>query len=109
VEAVSTASQGRSREYVVREELRRKGWHFIMRAAASKGPADLAMAHWLHGLALIQVGTASKTLGPEQRERLVTASEMCRALPVLATRENGRTSYQIVTRDKPSTWEEFKP
>ena len=106
---MSTASQGRSREYVVREELRGRGWHFIMRAAASKGPADLAMAHWLHGLALIQVGTASKTLGPADRERFVTAAEICRALPILATRNNGLTRYQLVTRDKPSTWEDYRP
>lgn len=86
------------------------GWHFIMRAAASKGPADIAMAHPEHGLALVQVGTeVSKSLGPADRERLVKAAELSSALPVLATVNRGVIRYRIVTRDQPRHWEEFDP
>lgn len=104
---MSTAEQGRRREHVVRDELIERGWTFIMRAAASKGPADLAMAHPEHGLALVQVGTEGKTLGPADRERFVSAAEMCGALAVLATRApREATRFRLVTRDRPSTWQE---
>jgi hypothetical protein len=41
-----------------------------MRAAGSKGPADLAMLHPLHGLAWVQVGPATKALSPADRDHL---------------------------------------
>lgn len=107
---MSTASQGRAREYVVRDELVAQGWVFIMRAAASKGAADLLMASEEYGAALIQVGTPSKTLGPADRLRLVTAADLCRALPLLAIKApRSKTRYWHVTHGTPSTWHEWKP
>lgn len=105
---MSTATDGRRREYKVRDDLILQGWEFIARAAASKGPADLVMAHLEHGVALVQVGSRSKTLGPADRERLCHASELCSALPLLAIvvpREPIR--YVVVTRDVPSKWPEW--
>ena len=105
---MSTATTGRRREYVVRDAMIRDGWEFIARAAASKGPADLVMAHLEHGVALVQVGSQSKALGPADRERLCYAAELCSALPLLAIvvpRQPIR--YWVVTRDKPATWPEW--
>ena len=108
---MSTASNGRAREHRVRKHLEARGWLAIMRAAASKGAADLLLAHPDHGAALVQVGTArSKTLGPADRDRFVTAAEMCGALPILATSGPGvPTRFWTVTRDAASTWTEFQP
>ena len=106
---MSTATSGRAREYKVRDHLISMGWSFIMRAAASKGPADLALAHPEHGLALVQVGTTSKSLGPADRQRFVTAAHLCSALPILATVNRGHINYQIVTQEQPRHWETFNP
>lgn len=102
---MSTASSGRAREYRVRDEMIADGWHFIMRAAASKGPADLAMAHPEHGLALVQVGSKSKTLGPADRERLCNAADLCSAIPLLAViRPREKTRTWVVDRGLPGGW-----
>ena len=108
---MSTATSGRAREHRVRDHLVTRGWVPIMRAAASKGAADLLMAHAIHGPALIQVGTAaSKRLGPADRERLVNAAELCSALPLLAACAPGvRPRFYLVTRDIPSRWDEYLP
>jgi len=107
---MSTASIGRAYEYKVRKDMQDHGWVPIMRAAASKGPADLILAHPFHGVALVQVGSKSKTLGPDDRARLVTAAHLCSALALLAVvvpREPIR--YWQVTRDVPSAWTEWSP
>lgn len=102
---MSTASDGARRERRVRDEMIEAGWSFIMRAAASKGPADLAMAHPEHGLALVQVGSKSKTLGPADRERLCDAADLCSALPLLAiVKHRESTQTHIVDRGKPAGW-----
>lgn len=106
---MSTATDGRRREHKVRDDLARHGWLPIMRAAASKGPADLLLAHRDHGAALVQVGSRTKTLGPADRERFVTAAEMCGALALLAIvipRQGIR--YWHVTRGLPRTWAEWE-
>ena len=106
---MSTATAGRAREYRVRDHLEANGWVAIMRAAASKGPADLLLAHPDHGAALVQVGTASKRLGPTDRARFVTAADMCGALALLAVCTPGRRPrYFLVTLDKPATWDEWE-
>jgi hypothetical protein len=79
-----TAGQGRRREWHVRDHLIRQGWELISRSAGSRGPADLVMAHADHGIALIQVGTRSKHLGPAERERLLHAAWLCSGLPIVA-------------------------
>lgn len=86
----------------------RSGWLPLFRAAGSKGPADIGMMHPTHGLALVQVGSRSKTLGPADRERLCYAADLCSALPLLAIvipREPIR--YFVVTRETASKWEEW--
>lgn len=106
---MSTATSGRAREYLVRDEMIVAGWTFVMRSAGSKGPADIAMAHPEHGLALVQIGTASKALSPSARAMLCHVANLCGALPILATRHKGETSYKLVTNDRPSTWEDWTP
>lgn len=78
---MSTATSGRAREYKVRDHMIDRGWEPIFRAAASKGPADIGMAHEDHGLVLVQVGTGNKKLGPDARARLLRAAWLCSALP----------------------------
>ena len=107
---MSTAQTGARRERQVRDAMIKDGWVFIMRAAASKGPADLVMAHPFHGVALVQVGSKSKTLGPMDRRRLCGAARLCSALAVLAVvipREPIR--YWAVTDQTPSRWTEWSP
>ena len=105
---MSNASRGRSSEYRVAAEFISHGWSLIMRAAASKGPADLALAHPDHGLALVQVGRRSKQLSPADRERLCRAAELCGALPLLA-QHIPRQPIVIhhVNRDPASRWGRF--
>lgn len=106
---MSTATAGRAREHRVRDQLTAHGWAHIMRAAASKGPADLLVAHPVHGAALIQVGTTAKTFGPGDRLRFVAAAELCGALAVLA--QTGRTGirYRLVTKGPRATWCDWTP
>lgn len=106
---MSTATSGRAREHRTRDRLAKSGWVPVMRAAASKGPGDLLMGHPIHGGALIQVGTESKRLGPDDRERFVAAAELISALPLLASWSRTGVRYWLVTRDIPSTWQEWKP
>lgn len=111
---MSTASQGRDREHKVRDHLNACGYPPIMRAAASKGAADLLHGHPLVGAVLVQVGTGNKTLGPDDRHRFCEAAELCHALPILATVvaapfKPTDITYWRVTRDVPSTWEQWIP
>lgn len=107
---MSTASDGARRERKVRDELIARGWEPIFRAAASKGPADIGLAHPDHGLALIHVGSRTKTLGPADRERLCHAAELCSALALLAiVTPRNPTRYWHVTRDTASRWPEWSP
>lgn len=106
---MSTATNGRAREHRISKLMQDHGWLQIMRAAGSKGPADLAMLHPLLGLAWVQVGTAaSKTLGPDARNRLVSIAEQTHALSLLATSGPGiPTRFYVVTRGTASTWTEW--
>ncbi len=105
---MSTASQGSARERKVRDDMVAHGWSFIMRAAASKGSADLLMAHPLHGAALVQVGTGNKTLGPVDRLRFVTDASLCGALPLLASAAYRRgITYWWVSLGPASGWDRW--
>ena len=106
---MSTATQGRAREYKVRDHMIGAGWELIARAAASKGPADIIMAHADHGVALVQVGTANKRLGPADRARLLHAAWLCSALPIVATVDRGTIRYALVHDGVPSDWEPWTP
>ena len=111
---MSTATSGRRKEYQVRDDMLPHGWEPIFRAAGSKGPADIGMAHELHGLALIQVGTRNKTLGPADRARLLRAAWLCSALPILAQviPTPGKATeirYWHVTPDTARHWQEWHP
>ncbi len=105
---MSTATRGRRYEYIARDHLIAHGWTHIMRAAASKGPGDLLMAHPQHGGALIQVGATSKRLGPADRERLCDAADLISALPLLFTITRGHIDIRVVDRGKPAGWERFE-
>lgn len=106
---MSTATNGRAREHRISKLMVKHGWLQVMRAAGSKGPADLAMLHPFLGLAWVQVGTAaSKSLGPDARNRLVAIAEQTHALPLLATSGPGiPTRFWVVSRGTQSTWTEF--
>ena len=111
---MSTAKSGRAREYRVRDDLIAHGHDFIMRAAASKGPGDLLHGHPLYGATLVQVGTANKQLGPDDRNRFCAAADLIHGLPILATviatpGKRTEITYWHVTRDAPSTWERWTP
>ena len=106
---MSTASQGRAREYKVRDAMIEHGWEPIMRAAASKGPADLLLAHEEYGAALVQVGTGNKDLGPADRARFLRAAYLCSALPVVARVDRGIIRYALVHDGFPSDWEPWEP
>lgn len=107
---MSTATSGRAREYRVRDHLTRRGWRLVMRAAGSKGSADLAMVHPTHGLALIQVGTATKRLGPADRARFLVDATDCGALALVATVIPGvGVTYHEASLGTPSTWARWTP
>ena len=111
---MSTATSGRAREYRVRDHLESLGYPFVMRAAASKGAADLLHGHPLVGAVLVQVGTSNKTLNQEGRDRFCEAADLCHALPVLATviatpGKRTEITFWRVTRDVPSTWRSWTP
>lgn len=111
---MSTATSGRAREYLVRDRLTAAGYPAVMRAAASKGAADLLHGHPLVGAVLVQVGTGGKSLNQEARDRFCEAADLCHALPILAQviqQRGRRTEYRYwhVTRDVPSTWNEWTP
>ena len=101
---MSNATAGRAREYKVRDHLIDLGWVYIMRAAASKGPADLLMGHETHGAALIQVGTRSKHLGPDDRAKFLRAAHITGALPIEAIVHRGRITYRLVHDTTPRHW-----
>jgi hypothetical protein len=107
---MSNYSDGRAREYKVRDKLIEAGWEFIVRASSSKGAADLVMGHEQHGGALIQVGSKSKTLGPAERARLLRAAWLMSALPILAVAiPRAPIRYWLVGAGTPSTWHEWTP
>lgn len=106
---MSTATSGRAREYRVRDHMIAAGWYLVARSAGSKGAADLVMVHPIHGLALVQVGTGSKTLGPADRARFVTLANACGALPLLAVCTPGKPArFWWVGLGTASTWTEWE-
>lgn len=107
---MSTATQGRRKEYQVRDAMALAGWLPVMRAAASKGPGDLLMVHPDHGGALIQVGSRSKVITPASRELLVSVSEWAGLLPILAVVvPRVGITYWHVTRAPAGRWPAWKP
>jgi hypothetical protein len=111
---MSTATQGRAREHKVRDALNAAGYPWVMRAAASKGAADLLHGHPFVGAILVQVGTGNKRLNQEGRDRFCEVAALCHALPIVAqviAQRGHRTviRYWIVTRDEPHTWQEWTP
>lgn len=104
---MSSATSGRAREHRTRARMETHGWQQVVRAAGSKGSADLIMRHPIHGGAFIQVGTHNKRLGPAARTRLLDDAEAFHALPLLASWSHTGLRLWHVTRDTPSTWEEF--
>jgi hypothetical protein len=106
---MSTATSGRAREHKIRDLFIDAGWLLVARSAGSKGAADLVMVHPFHGLALVQVGTANKQLGPDDRARFVTLAEACGALALLVScAPRVAPVAWLVTRDVPSKWERWE-
>ncbi len=106
----NTARNGRAREHLVRRNLERHGWRQIVRAAASKGSCDLVMVHAVHGLALVQVGTGTKTLGPADRARFLADADDAGALALLATVLPGvGVRYRLVNAGTPRAWAAWDP
>ncbi len=104
------ATNGRAREYRVIRHLEQFGWRRVMRAAGSKGAADLLMCHAVHGAALVQVGTRSKALGPADRARFIADATDCGALALLATVVPGvGVQYHLVTGGTARTWQAWDP
>lgn len=107
---MSTATQGRSREYRVRDAMERVGWYRLNRSAGSKGVTDLVMFHPDHGQAFVQVGTANKQLGPYSRQALLYAADICYAAPVLAqVMPRAGIKFWRVAPGPASTWESWSP
>jgi hypothetical protein len=98
-------SNGKAREYRVRDALIADGWTLIAQTGGSKGAADLVMACPERGWLLVQVGSKTKALGPADRERLCDLADIGGALAVLAIviPRQGITYYEV-TRDVPSKW-----
>ena len=68
------------------------------------------MAHEDHGLALIQVGTENKKLGPAERDRLLRAAWLCSALPIVANViPRYGIDYWLVSEQTPSKWDRWMP
>lgn len=108
------AHAGRRREWLVRDALTAAGYPHVMKAGGSRGPADLLHGNPIVGAVLVQVGNGRKTLNQEGRDRFCEAADLCHALPILATviAQPGRRTvirYWRVTRDIPSTWNEWTP
>lgn len=111
---MSTATSGRAREHRVRDDLDGRGYPCVMRAAASKGAADLLHGNPIVGGVLVQVGTGNKRLNQQGRDRFCEAADLCHALPVLAqviAQRGHRTEirYWLVNRGEPKTWQEWTP
>ncbi len=107
---MSTAVNGRAREYLVRDHLARHGWRLVMRAAGSRGSADLLMCHATHGAALVQVGTAKKRLSPADRARFLADADDCGALALLAVVAHGiGVTYFQVNPATPRHWQRWQP
>lgn len=105
---MSTASTGRAREHRVRDILINHGWSLVARSAGSKGPADLVVVHPDHGLALVQVGTGNKTLGPADRTRFLDLADLCSALPLVALCvPRLPVKFLCVNEGPASTWEGY--
>lgn len=109
---MSAATNGRAREYRVRDELIGKGWLFVLRSAGSKGAIDLLFGTRKNRMPLaVQVGTAaSKRLGPKERDRFLNAAESIGARPIVALTTPGKpTRYLEVTDSTPANWPTFTP
>lgn len=107
---MSTATDGRRREHQVRDHLTTHGWRLLMRAAGSKGSADLAMVSAEHGLALVQVGSRSKRLDPADRARFLADADDAGALALLAVVVPRQPiTYWQVTSGSARTWHRWTP
>lgn len=101
-------SNGKAREYKVRDEMTDHGWSCVSQSGGSKGAVDLVMVHLEHGHAYVQVGSRTKTLGPADRERLCDLADIDGALPLLAIVTPRRpVTYWQVDRGMPKGWQRW--
>lgn len=107
---VNTARAGRAREHRVRDQLTAAGWLLVARSAGSRGPCDLVVVHPVHGIALVQVGTRNKAIGPEDRARFLHLADLCGALPLVAVCAPGRPArYWVLGPGPARTWPAYDP
>jgi hypothetical protein len=68
------------------------------------------MAHPIHGVSLVQVGTNNKSLGPADRARFCNLADLCSAIPLVAlvTPRVG-IAYYTANRGPASGWERWTP
>ena len=95
----SSYAKGRAFEYRIKKLYESAGW-FVVRAAGSKGVADLvAIAPGGTPVHFIQC-KAHGTLPGQERERLITVARTYNATPILASRDSrGRASLYVVRAD----------
>lgn len=89
---MSTASKGAAFERLCRKELEETGWH-VVRAAGSKGPADLWAVRRENGIArmiVVQVKASRRAIGPREWNSFCQFAEMIVATPVIADKLPGR-------------------
>ena len=100
---------GRDREYRVRDEMVRHGWHVVSQSGGSKGAVDIVLIHPEFGHAYVQVGSRTKTLGPDARTRLCDLADMGGALALLAVVvPRAPIAYWQVNRGTPKGWERWE-
>jgi hypothetical protein len=87
----------------------RTGWRQVMRAAGSKGSADLFMVHPEYGGALVQVGTESKSLGPGGRQRFLRDAADTGSLAIIAIATRRGITYHQCGIGSAGTWDEWSP
>ena len=105
---MNTAVQGRRIEYAIRDHLIANGY-VVMRAAASKGPADLVAFKPCQVL-LVSVKRTTPP-GPVERTALVGVARMLPGVgvPLVALGPVSALSYRRLTGVGPKAWEPWTP
>ena len=89
--------KGRSFEYKLRTFFRRKGY-FVVRAAGSKGPADLVAVKKGVKTLLIQAKTGSGGIGVEEQNTLFQVALESGGVPIVALSEDRKpTVFKRIT------------
>ena len=86
--------KGRRNEYYVERLLKRMGYKYIIRSAASRGPGDLLASN---GEEIIYVQVKKhKSITEEERVRLVEWAYAFKAIPALAYKKRRRWQLELL-------------